>query len=113
MHDVPCDVGLIVQLPVGRLPEHVSNLRGTLLTRMGFSVSEETAMVASVKDLISRRLPAIFDAPMDTKQLLEVLPTELSWAVKAEVCQWLRRTIAEYTRDATQYVFPRPISCLR
>ncbi|KAJ5233688.1 uncharacterized protein N7469_005454 [Penicillium citrinum] len=99
--DSPCDVGLIVQLPVGRLPEHVSNLRGTLLTRMGFSASGETTTITNVKDLISRRLPAIFDMPMETESSIEVLPAKLSWAVKADVCQWLRRAVAGYTRDAT------------
>jgi mediator of RNA polymerase II transcription subunit 12 len=35
------DLGLIAQLPIGRLPEHVANLRRTLMVRTGFSVSDE------------------------------------------------------------------------
>lgn len=69
---------------------------------MGFSASGETEVITAVKNLISCRLPAIFDMPMDNKASLQELPTKLSWAVKAEVCQWLRRAVAEYTRDATQ-----------
>ncbi|KAJ5110925.1 hypothetical protein N7532_001460 [Penicillium argentinense] len=101
VHDLPSDIGLIIQLPVSRLPEHVSNLRGTLLTRMGLSVSEEAAVTASIKKLISRRLPAIFDTPVDDKDSFDELAANSSWAVKADVGQWLRRAVAEYTRNAT------------
>ena len=101
VRDLPCDVGLIAQLPVSRLPEHVGNLRSTLLARTGLSVSQETAMVAEVKDLISRRLPGIFDVDMRDELSLDSLPVNLTWAVKAQVGQWLRRGVAEHTRETT------------
>lgn len=99
--DLPCDVGLIAELPISRLPEHVGNLRSTLLARTGLSVSDETAMVADVKSLISQRLPEIFDVDMHDDLSLKSLPVDLTWAIKAQIGQWLRRGVAEHTRETT------------
>lgn len=101
VHDHPCDVGLIAQVPVSRLPEHISNLRNTLLARVGLSADEEAEMIASIKASISQRLPAIFDIEMSGRMLLDSMPKDLTWAIKAEVGQWLRRGVAAYTRDTT------------
>ncbi|KAJ5299417.1 hypothetical protein N7476_010974 [Penicillium atrosanguineum] len=100
-HDLPCDIGLIAELPISRLPEHVSNLRSTLLARTGLSVSDETAMVADVKNIISLRLPEIFDVDMHDDLSLKSLPVNLTWAVKGQIGQWLRRGVAEHTRETT------------
>jgi mediator of RNA polymerase II transcription subunit 12 len=96
--ETPGDIGLIAQLPVGRLPEHVGNLRKTLMARTGFSVSDEGELVANIKILISHRLPALFRSTMLLDTSLSSLPSDLTWAVKAEIAQWLRRSVAEYTR---------------
>ncbi|KAJ5766519.1 uncharacterized protein N7511_004135 [Penicillium nucicola] len=98
MKDLPIDIGLIAQLPVGRLPEHVANLRNTLLTRTGLSVSAEPAVIDNVKDIISQRLPGIFGDIAHTTMSLDSLPPSLTWAVKAEIGQWLRRAIAQHNR---------------
>ncbi|KAF4769390.1 hypothetical protein HAV15_008945 [Penicillium sp. str.  len=98
--DLPIDIGLIAQLPVARLPEHVGNLRSTLLTRTGLSPSEENAAIDSVKEIISQRLPGIFGVHESTSMALDSLPPNLPWAVKAEVGQWLRRAIVEHNRSA-------------
>lgn len=95
---MPIDIALIAQLPVARLPEHVGNLRSTLLTRTGLSASEENATIDSVKDIISQRLPGIFGAHESASMALDSLPQNLPWAVKAEVGQWLRKAIAEHNR---------------
>ncbi|KXG45781.1 Mediator complex, subunit Med12 [Penicillium griseofulvum] len=100
MKDLPIDIGLIAQLPVARLPEHVGNLRSTLLARTGLSASEENAAIDSVKDVISQRLPGIFGVNESASMALDSLPSNLPWAVKAEVGQWLRRAIAEHNRSA-------------
>ncbi|KAJ5306532.1 hypothetical protein N7508_005547 [Penicillium antarcticum] len=100
--NLPIDIGLIAQLPVGRLPEHVANLRNTLLTRTGLSVSEEPAVIDNVKDIISQRLPAIFGGSAHATMELDSLPPNLTWAVKAEIGQWLRRAIAQHSRNATE-----------
>ncbi|KAJ5162359.1 hypothetical protein N7492_007751 [Penicillium capsulatum] len=99
--DLPGDIGLIAQLPVGRLPEHVGNLRSTLLARVGFSVQDESLMITDVKELIKQRLPAVFDVNMHLESRLHSLPVSLTWAVKAEVGQWLRSIVAGHTREIT------------
>lgn len=96
---MPIDIGLIAQLPVGRLPEHVGNLRITLLARTGLSVSEEIAATDHAKEVISQRLPGIFDVTESAKMEVDTLPPNLTWAVKAEVGQWLRRAVAEHNRS--------------
>ncbi|KAJ5884979.1 hypothetical protein N7495_009489 [Penicillium taxi] len=101
--DLAGDVGLIAQLPTGRLPEHVRNLRRTLLTRTGLAAQDEVAIIASVKESISCRLPQIFGVKFHM-EICDVLPGNLTWAVKAEIGQWLRRGVAEYTRDITSSV---------
>lgn len=92
------DLGLIAQLPIGRLPEHVANLRRTLMVRMGVSVSDEGEMVTNIKVLISQRLPSLFRSTMLLETSLSSLPSDLTWAVKAEIALWLRRGVAEHTR---------------
>lgn len=96
-----CDVGLIAQVPVGCLPEHISNLRNTLLARIGLSADEEAEMIASIKTSISQRLPAIFEVEMSEKTPLSSIPGNLTWAITAEIGQWLRHGVVAYTRDAT------------
>ncbi|KAJ5114672.1 Mediator complex subunit Med12, partial [Penicillium alfredii] len=106
--DLPSDVGLIAQLSVRRLPEHVGNLRSTLLARTGLSSSEEAETIESVKDRICERLPGIFDINPLTKSPSGLLPTNLGWAVKGEIGQWLRLGVAEHNRDATVSSTLRP-----
>ncbi|KAJ5219870.1 hypothetical protein N7468_009074 [Penicillium chermesinum] len=101
LHDLPGDIGLIAQLPVGRLPEHVRNLRNTLLVRTGLQPSVENSTIASVKQLISQRLPEIFGGEVYAESPLGSLTDDLSWAIKAEIGQWLRRGVADHFRDAS------------
>lgn len=102
VEDLPMDIGLIAQLPIGRLPEHVGNLRNTLLARTGLCASREISAVKNVQNFISRSLPDIFRLHDPATVELESLPSNLSWAVKAEVGQWLRRAVAEYNRGPAE-----------
>lgn len=101
INKLPGDVGLIVQLPVGRLPEHVGNLRNTLLVRTGLQVANEHAIISSVKQTISLRLPGIFGGEVYAESAESSLSDDLPWAIKAEIGQWLRRGVAEHLRDAS------------
>ncbi|KAK9860855.1 hypothetical protein MYU51_006189 [Penicillium brevicompactum] len=96
IEDLPIDIGLIAQLPVGRLPEHVGNLRSTLLARTGLRASEEAAAIENVKKIISHKLPEIFGIDEHAAMEVDSLPLNLPWAVKAEVGQWLRRAVAQH-----------------
>ncbi|KAJ5116402.1 hypothetical protein N7456_000750 [Penicillium angulare] len=119
-HKLPSDVVLITQLPLGRLPEHVRNLRNTLLSRTGVSIADEINVISSVKDLITQRLPNIYKVDAPPQISLISLPMDLSWTVKAELSQWLRLAITEHTRSVsnstTRVAFPgdlvSPVSML-
>ena len=94
-------VGLLVQLPVSHLPEHVRNLRDTLLARVGLPASKEAMTIAAVKCYIAKRLPTVFGA--DESDAAFDLPYQsLTWAVKSEVGQWLRHAAVKHCRDPTR-----------
>lgn len=92
-------VGLLAHLPTNRLPEHVRNLRNTLMTRFGLSASEEVLMVQAAKASISHRLPNIFGSNPGDAVYQDLSKLNLTWAVKSEIGQWIRRGVAEYYRD--------------
>ena len=90
-----------MQLPVSHLPEHVRNLRDTLLARVGLLASEEAAIIAAVKCSIGKRLPKVFGAD-ESDAALDRPYQSLTWAVKSEIGQWLRRAVAKHCRDSTR-----------
>jgi mediator of RNA polymerase II transcription subunit 12 len=98
------DVSLLTQLPMGRHPEHIRNLRQTLLSRAGLSLTDERSAIESWKSSISQRLPNIFPVKYSN-----AVPTSLSklnptWAVKSEVSMWVRQGVAKHTRDTARSV---------
>ncbi|PKX91641.1 mediator of RNA polymerase II transcription subunit 12 [Aspergillus novofumigatus IBT 16806] len=86
-------------LPVSRLPEHVHNLRNTLLQRAGVEVSKEASTIAILKALIAERLPRVFGSVATSAGSRDPLPSDLTWAVKSELGQWIRRGVTEFGRD--------------
>ncbi|KAB8258163.1 mediator of RNA polymerase II transcription subunit 12 [Aspergillus pseudonomiae] len=102
---VSSDLCLLKQLPVNRLPEHVRNLRNTLLYRAGIPAMEEDSAIAELKVSIAQRLPNIFGAEMGSAMSIEPSQANPTWAVKSEIGQWLRRGVAGHCRDS-----PRKLS---
>lgn len=104
---LPGDIELLSQLPVSRLPQHLRNLRDTLLARAGLSLSEED-VTRTVKADIKQRLPAVFRTELseDDAMVCHTDPSHLSWSVKSEIGQWVRRGVSEHYKDGSQYVFP-------
>ncbi|KAE8139634.1 mediator of RNA polymerase II transcription subunit 12 [Aspergillus pseudotamarii] len=100
---VSSDYCLLKQLPANRLPEHVRNLRNTLLYRAGITVMEEDSAIAELKISIAQRLPNIFGAEMDSAMPTESSEPNPTWAVKSEIGQWIRRGVAEHCRDSPRY----------
>lgn len=96
------DIGLLAQLPTNRLPEHVCNLRNTLFSRLGFSASQETLTIAAAKANISRRLPKVFEYRADGVMPCDLSPSDLTWAMRAEIGQWVRRGVAEHYLNSTR-----------
>ncbi|OJJ43413.1 hypothetical protein ASPZODRAFT_146129 [Penicilliopsis zonata CBS 506.65] len=90
------DAQLLAQLPVSRLLEHVRNLRNTLLDRVGISALEESRMIEHVRACVAQRLPHMFDSGLADLKHTELVPVSLTWAVKSEIGQWLRRAVAQH-----------------
>ncbi|KAF7125224.1 hypothetical protein CNMCM5793_001333 [Aspergillus hiratsukae] len=93
------DLELLLQLPVSRLPEHVRNLRNTLLHRAGVEVSKEASTVAMLKASIAERLPKIFGSVATSAMSCDLLPSDLTWAVKSDIGQWIRRGVTGCGRN--------------
>lgn len=107
---VPSDIDLLLQLPMCRLPEHAQNLRNALLSRAGLASSED-ATIRQVKSYVRQKLPALLwndvvneDDPMD----VETAPKFLTWTVKAEIGQWIRRAVSIRYKDSPKCVLPFP-----
>ncbi|KAL4930205.1 mediator of RNA polymerase II transcription subunit 12 [Aspergillus undulatus] len=101
---------LLTQLPLGRLPEHVRNLRQTLLARAGLSVVEESSTIESLKSSISQRLPSIFQGIASNTIYTDPSQLSLTWAVKSEVSIWIRQGVAKHLRDTTTKIVGHSLS---
>ncbi|KAL4952117.1 hypothetical protein BDW69DRAFT_200960 [Aspergillus filifer] len=102
-------VCLLSQLPMGRLPEHVRNLRQTLLARAGLSVAEESSTIESLKSSISQRLPSIFHGQASNTVYTDPSQLSLSWTVKSEVSTWIRQAVARHLSDTTRKIIGRSL----
>ncbi|KAL2816915.1 hypothetical protein BJX63DRAFT_441287 [Aspergillus granulosus] len=98
------DISLLTQLPMGRLPEHVRNLRHTLLTRAGLSMVEESSTIESLKSSISQQLPNIFPEKLSNTVHTKFSKSNLTWAVKSEVSIWMRQGLAQHLRDTARKI---------
>ncbi|KAG2421487.1 hypothetical protein HFD88_005462 [Aspergillus terreus] len=99
--DHSIDLYLLKQLPMTRLPDHVRNLRNTLLYRAGVPATLEDSTIAELKASIAGRLPNIFGNEVEHTMVVESPSLDLTWAVKSEIGQWLRRGISGHCRNAT------------
>lgn len=83
---------------MSHLPEHVRNFRDTLLVRVGIAPSEEATAIATVKDSVVRRLPRVFGAE-EPDVTFDMSFQSLTWAIKSEIGQWLRRAVVQHCRE--------------
>lgn len=94
------DIRLLAQLPTGRLPEHIRNLRLTLLGRAGMQALEEKSTVEHLKASITHRMPRIFQTDASSTTCMDLSQLNLTWAVKSEISMWIRQGISRHFRDA-------------
>lgn len=91
-----------MHLPAQRLPEHVHNLRNILMTKAGFSVSEETSVTRTGKASIAYRVPSLFETDLDAAVPRDLSELNVTWTVKSEIGQWILRGVATHYYDATR-----------
>ncbi|KAL3472657.1 hypothetical protein BJX99DRAFT_272789 [Aspergillus californicus] len=96
------DTRLLTQLPMGRLPEHIRNLRSTLLGRAGMSVSDESSTIQALKSSISQRLPSLFPGTRGGTMHTNWSHLHLTWAVKSEIGMWIRQGVAKHLKDTAE-----------
>jgi mediator of RNA polymerase II transcription subunit 12 len=100
---VPADIELLSHIPINRLPRHLRNLRDMLINRAGLGVSEQELSPAIKSDL-KRRLPEVFETDdSDDMMDCEVDHSHLTWAVKAEIGQWIRGAVSEHYGDGPRH----------
>jgi mediator of RNA polymerase II transcription subunit 12 len=87
---------------MSRSPEHVRNLRLTLLARAGVSVDEESFTIKCLKSSISQRLPNIFEVEASNIKHRDFSKHDLTWAVKSEVSMWIRQGVVKHLKDTTR-----------
>ncbi|KAL2831238.1 hypothetical protein BDW59DRAFT_9080 [Aspergillus cavernicola] len=95
---------LLAQVPLGRLPEHIHNLRHTLLDRTGMSVSEESFIIQGLKSSISQRLPNIFTSKICDTMYTNWAQLNLTWAVKSEISMWIRQGVAKHFKGTARRI---------
>ena len=93
-HPRSCQVGLLHEIPLSGLPEHVISLRGTLLGRLGLSVEEEVARIANLK----LRITQSFDSSeaLNTESLISLITPELSQTIRSDLACWIRTTLLSH-----------------
>ncbi|KAL4862934.1 hypothetical protein BDV12DRAFT_35458 [Aspergillus spectabilis] len=107
---ISADICLLTQLPMSRLPDHICNLRHTLLDHAGMLMSEETSNIKILKSSISQRLPNIFPAITSNITAANLPQLELTWAIKSEVSMWIRQGVAKHFRNTNRKIIGGPLS---
>jgi mediator of RNA polymerase II transcription subunit 12 len=90
---------LLTEIPLSHLPNHVRNLRSTLLSRIGFGVDNELAVLHHCKCFITEQLGGVLPATDNMNDEYEYHTSELgrlAWTIKSELGQWLRGMVAGY-----------------
>jgi mediator of RNA polymerase II transcription subunit 12, fungi type len=90
---------LLTEIPLIHLPNHVRNLRSTLLSRIGFDVDNESAVLHHCQCFITERLEGLLPDTDDMNDGYEYHAPDLgrlAWTIKSELGQWLRGIVATY-----------------
>ena len=90
----PCEVRLLLEIPLSGLPEHVINLRGVLINRLGASLQGEAECIANLRTLVANNLEGI--EPLDRNALASMITPELSQTVRSDVASWIRVTVLSF-----------------
>ena len=88
---------LLTEIPLLQLPDHVKNLRSTLLYRLGFDVYNESMVLHHCKCFIAKQLEDLCSEADDLNEQCEYeAPAlrRLPWTVRSELGHWLRSIVA-------------------
>ena len=88
---------LLTAIPLLHLPDHVKNLRSTMLRRLGFGVDDEPTVLHHCKCFIAEQLKGICPTADDLDDQYAYEAPDLGrlpWTLKSELGHWLRSTVA-------------------
>jgi mediator of RNA polymerase II transcription subunit 12 len=88
---------LLTEIPLLHLPDHVNNLKFVLLSRLGFDVDNESAVLHHCKCFIAAQLQSICREADDLHDQASYRAPDLgrlSWTIKSELGHWLRSIAA-------------------
>jgi mediator of RNA polymerase II transcription subunit 12 len=97
------DIELLSHIPSCRLPDHIWNLRNTLLARAGFSSADESRDIQHIKASLQHRFPHIFtetNTNDDAEMTDDIDFSRLSWTIKSEIGQWIRLSVSFYCKSS-------------
>ena len=85
------------------MPQHIWNLRNTLLTRTGFSIVSEVEQINYMKNQLASQLSDILPgASVDNDVVMadHLDFHSLTWTVKSELAQWIRENFTSYINSS-------------
>ncbi|KAL1630598.1 RNA polymerase II mediator complex subunit [Diplodia seriata] len=88
-----CNVRLIAEIPLQGLPEHVLNLRQTLLQTNLQNGAYEAVMLMDDHDGIIKQLWSIFAPGTGAEITFDIPFADLSTSVRLEISRWLRQEL--------------------
>lgn len=101
--DHPCHVRLLAEIPISGAPQHIKNLRNSLLRGTGFSVDIEAETLQQVKNLLSKRIGGILSKQHPPPPLTAKFETgeldiihSLSRNLISEVTTWIGGSVRRH-----------------
>ena len=96
-----CEVRFLRELPLHDIPDHILNLRRSLLSSLGIMVELEESVMNAKKFQVASQLPGLFlmNFTADERETGDSALCSLSRTLKSEMAWWIRRSIAPRQRE--------------
>ena len=94
-------VRLLREIPLRGMPDHVLNLRRSLLSSIGVAVGQESTVTKTIQAQISQHLPSLFsrNGRTNEKQTGGIHLCPLSRSLKSEIAWWIRKAVATHQEE--------------
>ena len=98
------EVQLLFELPLQHLPDHIVNLRRSLLFSIGLSIEQEDAAILTAQAQIVMALPIIFPGNQPNQESLtkHIRVHALSRTQKSAIANWIRQSVSSYAEMQQQ-----------
>ena len=95
---------LLLELPIHQLPEHVVNLRRSLLLSTGVDSKQEHNAIITVQAQLAEQLPVTFlgNTQINNSLTLQVHAYTLSRTQKSAIAHWIKQFVSSYAETQKQ-----------